>query len=82
MPGHAKMHGMSPSRPWGCVQANYQQLIPNLQFMHCIMHKLFEFKKCFGKRFGWIYALNRWSVQECAQISFCPIARQVLNYLA
>ena len=38
MPGHAKMHGMSPSRPWGCVQANYQKLIPNLQFTHCIMH--------------------------------------------
>jgi len=39
------MHGMSPSRPWGCVQANYQQLISNLQFTHCIMHKLHNFSK-------------------------------------
>jgi len=35
-----EMHGMSPSRPRGCVQANYQQFNPNLQFTHCIMHKL------------------------------------------
>jgi hypothetical protein len=27
-----EMHGMPPSRSRGCVQANYQQLIPNLQF--------------------------------------------------
>jgi hypothetical protein len=33
-----EMHEMSPSRPRGCVQANYQQLTPNLQFTHCIMH--------------------------------------------
>jgi len=36
---------MSPSRPRGCVQANYQQLISNLQFTHCIMHKLHNFSK-------------------------------------
>jgi len=24
-----EMHEMSPSRPRGCIQANYQQLIPN-----------------------------------------------------
>ena len=24
-----------------------------------------EVKKCFGKGFDWICALNRWSVQEC-----------------
>jgi len=77
------MHGMSPSRPRGCVQANYQQFIPNLQFTHCIMHKLHDWsKKCFGKGYGWICALNRWSVQERAQTSFCPVARQVLHYLA
>jgi hypothetical protein len=41
-----------------------------------------EVKKCFGKGFGWICALNRWSVQERAHISFCPITLQVLIYLA
>jgi len=30
---------------------------------------MIEVKKCFGKGFGWICALNRWSVQECAQTS-------------
>jgi len=74
---------MSPSRPRGCVQANYQQLILNLHFTHCIMQScMIEVKKCFGKGFGWIGALNRWSVQKRAQTSFCPIARQVLHYLA
>ena len=43
---------------------------------------MIEVKKCFGKGFGWICALNRWSVQERAQTSFCPVARQVLHYLA
>ena len=33
---------MSLSRPRGCVQANYQQLIPNLQFTHRIMHRLHD----------------------------------------
>ena len=33
------------SRPQGCVQAIYQQLIPNLQFTHCIMHKLHGWSK-------------------------------------
>ena len=37
-----EMHGMSPSRPRGCVQAYYQQLIPDLQFTHCIMHRLHD----------------------------------------
>ena len=47
------------------------------------MHKLHDWsKKCFGKGFGWICALNKSSVQERAQTSFCPIARQVLHYLA
>jgi hypothetical protein len=47
------------------------------------MHNFFfEVKKGFGKGFGWNYALNRWSVQERAHISFCFIARQVLNHLA
>jgi len=32
-----------------------------------------ELKKCFGKGFGWICALNR-SVQERTQTSCCPIA--------
>jgi hypothetical protein len=41
-----------------------------------------EVKKCSGKGFGWICALNRWSVQERAQTSVCPIGRQVLHYLA
>ena len=36
-----------------------------------------EVKKRFGKIFGWICALNRWSVQERAHISFCPIILQV-----
>ena len=37
-----EMHGMPPSRPRGCVQANYQQLIPNLQFMCRTIYKLHE----------------------------------------
>jgi hypothetical protein len=32
-----EMHGMPPSRLRGCVQANYQQLIPNLQIAYCII---------------------------------------------
>jgi len=31
---------------------------------------LIEVKKCFGKGFGWICALHRWSVKERAQTSF------------
>ena len=55
---------MPPSRAQGCVQADYQQVIPNLQFTYCIMHKLHEWsKKCFGKGFGWICALN--SARAC-----------------
>jgi hypothetical protein len=30
-----------------------------------------EANSCFGKGFGWICALHRWSVQERAHISFC-----------
>ena len=41
-----------------------------------------EIKKCFGKGSGWIFALNRWSVQERADISLCPITLQVLIWLA
>ena len=41
-----------------------------------------EVEMCFGKGFGCICALNRWSVQERTQTSFCPIACQVLHYLA
>ena len=40
-----EMRGMSPSRPQGCDQADYQQLILNLQFTHCIMHKLHDWSK-------------------------------------
>ena len=43
---------------------------------------MIEVRKCFGKGFGWICALHRWSVQERVQTSFCPTARQVLHYLA
>ena len=43
---------------------------------------IYEVKKSFGEGYGWIRALNRWSVQERAQTSFCPEARQVLHYLA
>ena len=74
VPGH-RVAWNAPSRLRGCVQVNCQKLIPNLQFTYCIMHKLHdEVKKCFGKGFGWICALNRWSVQERAHISFCPVA--------
>jgi hypothetical protein len=74
---------MSPSRPRGCAQGNYQQLIPNLQLRIALcINCMVEVKKCFGKGFGWICALNKWSVQERVQTSFYPIARQVLHYLA
>jgi hypothetical protein len=43
---------------------------------------MIEVKSALAKVFGWICALNRWSVQERAQTSFCPVARQVLHYLA
>jgi hypothetical protein len=36
---------MPPSRPQGCVQANCQQLITNLQFTYCIIQKLHELSK-------------------------------------
>jgi len=36
-------------------------------------------EKCFGKGFGWICALNRWSVQARANISFCLLTLQVLG---
>jgi len=39
------MHGMSPSRPQGCVQEKYQHLNPNLQLTHCIMHELHDCSK-------------------------------------
>ena len=45
-----KMHEMPPSRPRGCVQANYQLFIPNLQLTYCIIISYMnEVKKCFGK---------------------------------
>ena len=76
------MHGMSLSRLQGYVQANYQQPIPNSQITFCNMHKLHEWsKKMLWQRF-WICALNRWSVRERVLTSFCPIACQVLHYLA
>jgi hypothetical protein len=40
------MHGMSPSRPQGCVQAIYQQLNPSLQFTHCIMIRVRQVTHC------------------------------------
>jgi len=57
-------------------------------FQTCSSHTAFRIscmnkvKKCFSKGFGWICALNRWSVQERTHISFCPIALQVFTYLA
>ena len=57
----------------GGVQANYQQLIPNLHLRIALcISCLIEGKKCFGKGIGWICALNKWSVQE--QTGFCPVA--------
>ena len=64
----------------GVFRANCQQLIPNLQFTHCIMHKCMnEGKMCFGNGFGWICALNRWLMQERVQTNFCPITFHALN---
>jgi len=31
-----KTHRMPPSRPRGCIQENYQQIIPNMQFMYAL----------------------------------------------
>ena len=41
-----------------------------------------EVKQCFGNGLGWIRALNRWSVQERAQINFCPITRVGQNCIS
>ena len=68
-----EMHGMSLSRPRGCVQANYQQLIPNLQFTHCIMHKSHDWcKKVLWQRF-WLELCTKQvvSARACAN-QFLP----------
>ena len=73
MPGY-RMHEMPPSRPRGCVQANYQQLIPNLQFTHCIMHKLHDLsKKMLWQRF-WLDLCTKQVVSARA------CAHHVLSY--
>ena len=52
------MESPEVDRAQGCVQANYQQLILDLQLTYCIILKyLNEVKKCFGKGFGRICAL-------------------------
>ena len=53
----------------------------SLRIALCIICMI-KVKKCFGKGFGLTCALKRWSVQERAQTSFCPVARQILQYLA
>ena len=78
-----EMHGMPPSRPRGYVRqitSNWFQTCSSriALWINCMI----EGKKCFGRVFGWICALKRWSVQECVQTCFCPTARQVLHYLA
>ena len=74
-----KMHGMSPSRPRGCVQANYQQLIPNLQFTHCSMHKLHEWSEYVLWQRFWLDLSTKQvvSARACAN-QFCPMACQDL----
>ena len=66
-----EMHGMSPSKLRGCVQANYQQLIPNLQFMHCIS-SMIEVKKVLWQRF-WLDSCTKQmvSARACAN-QFLP----------
>jgi hypothetical protein len=65
---------MPPSRPWGwsrqITSNEYQACSSRTASNISCMNKV---KKCFGKGFGWICALNIWSVQERAQTSFCPI---------
>jgi hypothetical protein len=69
-----EMHGMSPCRPRGGVQANYQQLIPNLQFTHCNMQKLHDWcKKVLWQRF-WLDLCTKQVVSARA------CANQVLPY--
>ena len=69
-----EMHGISPSRLRGCVQANYQQLIPNLQFTHCIMHKLHDL----GLKVLW----QRFWLDLCTKqvVSARPCAYQFSSY--
>jgi len=76
------MHGMPQACRGGvpAISSNWFQAC-SLRIASCIS-RMIEVRKCFGKGFGWICALNRWSVPERAQTSFCPIARQVLHYLA
>ena len=80
-----EMHEMPPSRPRGCVQANYQQMIPNLQSTFCIVQKLHKWsKKVLRQRF-WLNLCTEQMVSARActyQICPTPITLQVLNYLA
>ena len=79
MPGHRNAwNGMPQSWPRGCVQANYQQLIPNLQFTIALcISCMNQVKKVLSQMF-WLDLCTRWSVQERAQTSFCPRTLQPL----
>jgi hypothetical protein len=69
-----------------CVQANYQQLIPNLLFTHCIMHKLHDrSKKVLWQRF-WLILCTEQAVSAgaCAN-QFLPCSSSgiaLFDYLA
>jgi len=68
-----EMHGMPLSRPRRCVQADCQQLSPNMKFTHCIMHELREWStKVLRQRF-WLdlYTKQEVSAKLCAN-QFLP----------
>jgi len=67
-----ELHGMPPSRPRGWVQANYQQLFPNLQFTHCIMLELHGWsKKVLWQRF-WLDLCTRSVVSAVVPVQTPP----------
>ena len=82
MPGHRNAWN-APKQAAGVCSGKLPTIIPNSQVSRIALRNsyIYEVKKCFGKGFGWICALNRWSVQERAHISFCPKTLQVLIYL-
>ena len=75
-----EVHGMPLSRSWGYVQANYQQLIPNLQFTYRIIDKLYERSKIVLWQRFWLGSCTKQvvSARACAY-QFLPYNSSGIN---